>query len=235
MIIELVVGVLVFVAVFKVWVDLTLWRKMPPGPSGFPVLGYLPLLDKEAPYLTLSNLVSKYGRVFSIKLGQVKCVVLADPDLIRKCFSKLEFCNRAPLFLTHGIMDGYGLICAEGPMWKIHRQLLAEFMRSGGLKKANSSGKSHLEDKFMACVRRFLSSKFFVVSTNCLRMRSQTLERVGLDSWTVDDNLSDTIGNMMNEIIFGVSYDENDPTWVKLKTLRAEGSCTFGIASLMGK
>ena len=107
--------------------------RMPPGPRGLPVLGYLPFLNAKAPYLTLTELCDKFGRVFSVQLGQVSCVVLADPVLIRQAFARSEFAGRAPLYLTHGIMNGFGLICAEGDLWKCQRKFTAEFMRKFGL------------------------------------------------------------------------------------------------------
>jgi ecdysteroid 25-hydroxylase CYP306A1 len=63
----------------------------------------------------------------------VCCVVLSDPALIRESFGRSEFTGRAPLFLTHGIMAGFGLIGAEGPLWKSQRKFAAEFLRSFGL------------------------------------------------------------------------------------------------------
>ena len=107
--------------------------KMPPGPWGLPIVGYLPFLDPQAPYLTLQNLANKFGKVFSVQLGQVLCVVLTDPALIRQAFSRSEFSGRAPLFMTHGIMGGFGLICSEGDLWKSQRKFTAEFMRKFGM------------------------------------------------------------------------------------------------------
>lgn len=108
-------------------------HKMPPGPWGLPILGYLPFLDAQAPYHTLSRLAKKYGRVFSVQLGQVPCVVLTDPTLIRVTFARSEFSGRAPLYLTHGIMGGFGLICSEGSLWKSQRKFTSEFMRRFGM------------------------------------------------------------------------------------------------------
>ncbi len=74
----------------------SLWRcwhhSLPPGPFGLPVIGYLPFINpdftKEPPHVTLSKLVKKYGKVFSIQLGQVPCVVIADVDIAKRCFNR---------------------------------------------------------------------------------------------------------------------------------------------------
>ena len=44
---------------------------LPPGPWGLPWLGFLPWLDPEAPHETLTELVAKYGRVYTLWMGQV--------------------------------------------------------------------------------------------------------------------------------------------------------------------
>jgi ecdysteroid 25-hydroxylase CYP306A1 len=121
------------------------------------VVGYLPFIDAAAPYLTLSALVSKYGKVFSVSMGAVPCVVIADFDTVRSCFSKSEFSGRAPLYLTHGIMKGYGLICAEGALWKSQRKFVAEFMRNVGMSNMTKSGEN-MEARLLACVESFLAS-----------------------------------------------------------------------------
>ena len=118
------------------------YSKLPPGPFGLPILGYLPFINPVKPHETISELVTKYGKIFSMQMGQILCIVLADPEIIRTVFSKSKFqlnrisansfffffyrtkskidyflaetSGRAPLFLTHGIMNGYGLICAQG-------------------------------------------------------------------------------------------------------------------------
>jgi ecdysteroid 25-hydroxylase CYP306A1 len=87
-----------------------------PGPLGLPILGHLLYLDTKSPYNTLTAMSRKYGRehgLFAIKLGRVRTVVLSDPKLIREALARDEFSGRAPLYLTHGIMHGYGE-CSQG-------------------------------------------------------------------------------------------------------------------------
>lgn len=83
-------------------------RKLPPGPSGVPLLGYLPWIDPRAPYETFTALSKKYGPVYGVSLGSLYTVVLSNPKDIRSVFAKDVATGRAPLFVTHGIMKGYG-------------------------------------------------------------------------------------------------------------------------------
>lgn len=57
-----------------------LWSRLPPGPVGLPILGYLPFLDRKQPQRTLELLSAKYGKVFSIQMGRITAVVIADPS-----------------------------------------------------------------------------------------------------------------------------------------------------------
>lgn len=82
--------------------------RLPPGPSGVPLLGYLPWIDPESPHVSLTNLARKYGPICGLHMGSVYTVLLSDPRLVRQAFAKDAFAGRAPLYLTHGMMQGYG-------------------------------------------------------------------------------------------------------------------------------
>lgn len=104
------IDVYLIIILFTVLLGYFSWsyRKKPPGPWGLPIIGYLPWIDPIYPYKTLSDLSKKYGEIFSIQLGNIYTVVLSNPRTIRSVFIKDVTTGRAPLFLTHGIMKGYG-------------------------------------------------------------------------------------------------------------------------------
>lgn len=82
--------------------------KRAPGPICLPILGYLPFLNPKYPHLTLTKLAKKYGGIYGLYLGSVYTIVLSDSKLVREAFKREEFSGRAPLYVTHGIMGGYG-------------------------------------------------------------------------------------------------------------------------------
>lgn len=84
------------------------FRRRPPGPWGLPIIGHLLWIDPLHPYETLTALGKKYGEIFSLRFGYIYTVVLTNPKTIKSLFMKDATTGRAPLFLTHGIMKGYG-------------------------------------------------------------------------------------------------------------------------------
>lgn len=68
---------------------------------------------------------------------------------------KSQFSGRAPLYLTHGIMGGLGLICAEGRLWKCQRRFVVDVMRKFGLSRMDRNSQSPMETKLLECVDSF--------------------------------------------------------------------------------
>lgn len=130
-------------------------KNYPPGPRGLPIIGSLLNIDAKVPYKSLTKLSEIYGPIFGMRMGSVYTVVLSDPKLIRTTLAKDEFSGRAPLYLTHGIMNGYGkscyyyyckisnissftltgIICAEGELWKEQRKFVSATLKNFGAVK----------------------------------------------------------------------------------------------------
>ena len=81
-------------------------RSLPPGPTGYPIVGILPLITKQF-HLQLFDYAQQFGRIFSLKMGSQLVVVLNDPNLIKKAFARPEFSGR-PESALNSILNGYG-------------------------------------------------------------------------------------------------------------------------------
>ncbi|XP_064082741.1 cytochrome P450 306a1-like [Macrobrachium nipponense] len=199
---------LIVTVVSKWW--LPFW-KMPPGPMGLPVVGYLPWIDPKAPYLTFSKMVDRYGKVFSLKMGGVWVIVMADPKVVKDTFNLKSTTERAPLFLTHGVFEGYGLICSDGSLWRDHRKFILGFMRDQGMRAAVS--RANMEHRIHLVAKQL---------TDELAENEEPVE--------ISENLLHHVGNTMTELIFGRKYPEDDPIWRWQRYMLDEGSKLIGVA-----
>ncbi|KAJ3645241.1 hypothetical protein Zmor_022915 [Zophobas morio] len=140
-------GAAVFVLIITIIIILLLVnifrnKKCLPGPWNFPVIGYLHKLDPKAPYLTLTKLVQKYGPIYSIRLGMLSVVVVADVRIIKKILAKDETLERPPLYLVTTVFEGKGLAQADLDLWKDQRKFVASFLRTVGATKFSPNRKA---------------------------------------------------------------------------------------------
>ncbi|XP_071509750.1 vitamin D 25-hydroxylase-like [Diadema antillarum] len=106
-------------------------RHFPWGPVGVPVLGYLPFLDCRRLHQSLLNLGTRFGDVFSLKIGGQTLVVLNGADVIREAFvNKAASFDGRPIWMLNKVNDGRG-IANEQPsqQWRLHRKVWQKMMR----------------------------------------------------------------------------------------------------------
>ncbi|KAF6203470.1 hypothetical protein GE061_001801 [Apolygus lucorum] len=188
-------------------------KDLPPGPWGLPILGYLPWIDREKPQKTMMDLAKRYGKIFSLSMGSLFTVVLTDPQLIKEALSRDVFTDRANLYLTHGIMRGNGIIAAQGPKWREQRRFLTSFLKNAGMLKVGSK-RDHMQNRILVGV-------------------SEACEMIKRSDGAPADPLKiliHTMGNVMNELLFGITYPEGDPQWEYLQELAVEGVKLIGVA-----
>ncbi|KAG7307186.1 hypothetical protein JYU34_007339 [Plutella xylostella] len=210
------VWLMTFVLGFWICKKIKEWQNLPPGPWGLPILGYLPFLNPKHPHLTLTELSKKYGSIYGIWMGNIYTVVLSDHKLIREAFAKESFAGRAPLYLTHGIMQGNGIICAEGSLWKDQRKLITMWLKGFGMSK-HSASRDKLEQRIGDGVQNLLQD----IKRNCD------------NSIDLSQMLSNSLGNVVNEIVFGYKFPPDDKTWTWLRQIQEEGCHEMGVAGVV--
>ncbi|XP_015906093.1 cytochrome P450 2J4 [Parasteatoda tepidariorum] len=105
--------------------------KLPPGPRGAPILGYLPFLGKE-PFRDFDKLSKKYGNVMSVYLGQSYVVILGNFEAVKEALSKNSTLNR-PEGLFDFLPDGVGFSSVNDTQWVEQRRFSVKAMRDLGL------------------------------------------------------------------------------------------------------
>ena len=98
--------------------------RLPPGPVGVPVLGYLPFLDVFHLGKSFSKLVDKFGDVFSLRVGTELAVVLNSESSVRDAFSRPELLARPDTFMFRFFSMGgnRGLASSSGDAWEAQRR-----------------------------------------------------------------------------------------------------------------
>ncbi|XP_054929264.2 cytochrome P450 2J2-like [Dermacentor andersoni] len=105
-------------------------KRLPPGPSGLPILGYLPFI--KGPYhVAFKQLSEKYGPLVRLRLGFKDVVVLNDLPSIREALANPDVLYRPDNFIFREL--GYiGKICCWFWQWilthRAHVDLMAEFL-----------------------------------------------------------------------------------------------------------
>ena len=69
-------------------------RRLPPGPLGLPLLGYLPFLARNHTD-SLMPLFRRYGKIFSLRLGAYDVVFISDFEVLKR-ISKQDAFNHRP-------------------------------------------------------------------------------------------------------------------------------------------
>lgn len=107
-----------------------------------------------------------------------------------------------------------GLIAAEGAFWKDQRNLVVKWLRELGMMKFGSK-------------RETMQNRIMIGISLCLEkfaeFTSQEINPAHI--------IMDTVGNVVNDFVFGVTYDWDDATWKHLKHLQEEGVKYIGVGA----
>ncbi|KAG0466648.1 hypothetical protein HPP92_017615 [Vanilla planifolia] len=100
-------------------------RPLPPGPKGWPILGYLPFLGPK-PHQTFHSLSKTYGPLLHLRLGTVDVIVPCSADMASKLLrNDMNFIERPPNSAAEHIAYNYMDLgfSPYGPRWRMLRKL----------------------------------------------------------------------------------------------------------------
>ncbi|KAF3786347.1 Flavonoid 3'-monooxygenase [Nymphaea thermarum] len=132
MLVESLATLLAIVFVYHLWPKSrgeTKHRPTEPG-GAWPIVGHLGLLSGTTPlHRPLDALSEKHGPLFTLRLGQMRVLVVSSMDLAKECFTTNDqaFANRPPFESSKCF--GYGCamlgIAPYGPYWREVRKMTA--------------------------------------------------------------------------------------------------------------
>ncbi|XP_073442612.1 cytochrome P450 2C5-like [Dendrobates tinctorius] len=180
----------------------------PPGPKPWPIIGNIPILDVQKPYLSFQELTKTYGPVFSIAIGVQKMVVLCGYDVVKEALVNHAeyFSDRPnwPAFTDYS--KGYGIALSNGHHWKAMKKFTLSTLRDFGV------GKRIMEDKINE-------------EANCLVQTFKSYKGEPFDNAMI---LNTAFCNIIVSILFGYRFDSDDPELERLLILVMDVARSLG-------
>ncbi|XP_072043213.1 cytochrome P450 2J4-like [Amphiura filiformis] len=177
-------------------------KDLPPGPWGWPLLGYLPNLIISAyrtglaPAQQLNILAKQYGPVVSIKIGWKLVVFLNTFKCVKEGFNNPRLNDKLvpPMRKELGLDGGF---LSSGNSWKEQRRFALTTLRSFGV------GKRNFETNISQEVR-------------CLANKISSLEGKAFDPGHLTNNAA---SNVICSVVFGKRFEYSDPSFKRLMEL----------------
>ncbi|GAB6023286.1 Cytochrome P450 2 sub R member 1 [Chamberlinius hualienensis] len=136
------------IAAFIKWLiqRIKIITKLPPGPWGLPLVGYLPWI-KTAAYECFMDIGKRYGGLFCLNLGNETIVILNDWKAVKATLIDQQniFSGRKYFHINKAFMQNKNVVASDGKPWKNQRKLTIQCLKNIGLlKKSMESRIVHL-------------------------------------------------------------------------------------------
>ncbi|XP_052618913.1 cytochrome P450 2B1-like [Peromyscus californicus insignis] len=181
--------------------------QLPPGPRPLPLLGNLLQMDRRGLLNSFMRFREKYGDVFTVHLGPRPVVMLCGTEAIREALvdQAEAFSGRGTVAVFEPIVQGCGLIFANGERWKTLRRFSVATMKDFGM------GKQSVEERIKE-------------EAQCLVEELQKSQGAPMDPTFLFQCIT---ANIICSIVFGERFDYKDCQFLHLLDL------FFQISSLM--
>ncbi|KAG1714922.1 Cytochrome P450 2J6 [Nymphon striatum] len=168
-------------------------RKMPPGPTGIPILGNMPWLLFNDSNKYFNKLHKKYGKIFTVRIGSSYTYIISDYEMIKMMSNDPNFQYRPEQGILRKLANRRGILDAEGDVWKHQRRFVLHTLRDVGM------GKLKLEEKIHDEITKLC---FAIEKSNGLPMDPKLL-------------ILSTTSNMICSLAYNKSFELDDPKFLK--------------------
>ncbi|KAM4852072.1 cytochrome P450 2C5-like isoform 5-T5 [Thomomys bottae] len=189
---------------FSIWRQNSGRRKLPPGPTPFPIIGNILQVDMKDITKSLSKLSKVYGPVFTLYLGMKPTVVLYGYEAVKEALIDHgeEFSGRGRFPVAEKVNKGLGVVFSNGNTWKEMRRFSLMTLRNFGM------GKRSIEERVQEEAR-------------CLVEELRTTKGSPCDPSFI---LGCAPCNVICSIVFRNRFDYKDQTFLNLMEKLTENS-----------
>ncbi|XP_056392995.1 cytochrome P450 2K1-like isoform X2 [Hyla sarda] len=186
---------------------------MPPGPTPFPFIGNLNLVDLNKPHQSLMELSEKYGEVFTVHFGPRKTVVIAGYKAVKEALVTRaeDFGERASSPIFDLTFKDHGVVFSNGEVWKTMRRFALSTLRDFGMGKKTVEAK--IQDELIPLIEKFKSHNGKPFETHSI--------------------INYAVSNVISSIIFGQRFEYDDPIFQNLIRMLDENNKLFGTPKVM--
>ncbi|XP_069130182.1 cytochrome P450 2E1-like [Argopecten irradians] len=196
------VAIVVILLVLLVSLSLQWPANVPPGPTGYPIVGCIPFLKNRNILEVFRELRGQYGDVFSLKLGSNLNVVINGSEALKEAFVKHAdvFSDRPKSFIQNNVFQNKGIVFSSGSSWKDTRTFSLSSLRNFGF------GKRSLESRIQEEITVYL----------------EIIEKQNGQPYDMKTITTLAISNIICSITFGNRFEYNDAKFKRLTSLFAE-------------
>ncbi|MCE0481062.1 hypothetical protein HAX54_038459 [Datura stramonium] len=191
-------------------------KKLPPGPSPWPIIGNLHLLGAN-PHVSLANLATIYGPIMSLKLGQITTVVISSSSIAKQvlknqdqAFSTRFIPNALQAHNHYQFSVAWLPVC---PQWRTLRRILNTNLLSSNRLDANQHLRSQKVKQLIAyCAKCCQQGEALDVGQVAFKTNLNLLSNT-LFSKDLADPFSDSKVEL-KEVIWGIMAELGKPNLV---------------------
>ncbi|XP_074640316.1 cytochrome P450 2U1-like [Tubulanus polymorphus] len=173
-------------------------RRLPPGPRGLPLIGYIPFVGQNLAKKAKELSVKFETDLIFLWLGPTAVTFLNTYSAIKDAFVKNgdQLRDRPEMFFKKFLTNGKGILGCDGEVWKQQRRFTLSVMKDFGM------GKYQSEQRILDEVQNLIE-------------HLQTVENCPVD---IHHRMTTATSNIISSVVFGKRHEYGDRKFSEFMT-----------------